>query len=288
MPWVVEECQSMTYRVEYYPGKINLLGDAMSRTPVIRERPLAVAGMDILLAELLSSLDEKTRSTIKTWVWAEKETAMAERMVQQWRSATNPIVKGAPRSAAYDIDWDFAVVAATGERAPVVCADLFATCKKFACLVPTDLVNYVPLAKQDVVDEALVGMVRAAQKVVSVDVGLTWIVGGFGSPRRDVVFAVGVDVKHDLERVDVKRHAEDVRVSDLPVGDIKIDWVREQYEERESLVAAAVGEVVALSSGLLVEVRQGERARVIVPPMRRNALIRMAHEAQQHRSWKRF
>ena len=78
MPWVVEECQSMTYRVEYYPGKINLLGDAMSRTPVIRERPLAVAGMDILLAELLSSLDEETRSTIKTWVWAEKETATSQ------------------------------------------------------------------------------------------------------------------------------------------------------------------------------------------------------------------
>ena len=93
-----------------------------------------------------------------------------------------------------------------------------------------------------------------------------------------------MNVKHELERVDVKR---DVRVSDLPVGDIKTDWVREQHEERESLVAAAVGEVV-LSSGLLVEVRQGERARVIVPPMRRNALIRMAHEAQQHRSWKKI
>jgi hypothetical protein len=64
--------------------------------------------------------------------------------------------------------------------------------------------------------------------------------------------------------------------------------VLEQTGCEAQLRREASGEVLQLSNRLLVEVKEGETVKIIVPPRRRVALINHAHAATKHMGWKKI
>ena len=60
-----------------------------------------------------------------------------------------------PNASAMSQDWDFAILMPSGGVAPTLCAQLFGTLKSFACLVPSDLVNWIAVTATASRDEQL-------------------------------------------------------------------------------------------------------------------------------------
>ena len=175
--WVLEETAGMTYRIEYIAGEANTVADATSRAPVVQASRMST-GIERLFRELLARLPSGFQEHKTMWVWAEKDTTEVARMVQRWRSAGSPLLVKSPGVHMYTVSWDFAVVAPSGERAPLVCANLFESGRPFACLVPSDLVSWIPVKRASSQrDERLQLLLDGAQKIVSLDSSLTWIVG---------------------------------------------------------------------------------------------------------------
>ena len=140
------------------------------------------------------------------------------------------------------------------------------------------------------------------------DTGLTWIISGVGDEKHTLVMstkvrsetvtepdAVVFDIKSSIADsasgitdsgstiTDSVPTTDSVSVS-TGVGDVHRDWVLEQKGED---LDGYDGEVVSLETGLKVLVAPGEKAKVIVPLGRREALIKQAHETSQHQSWKK-
>jgi hypothetical protein len=175
--WTLEEFAGMTYRIEYIPGSKNSGGDAMSREPVIPQRPLQRVGFDSLITDLLHRLDSFSvlaRDCRKLWFWSGPDTTDGARRVQRWRRGTNPVMVNSPSHNAMSQDWDFAILMPSGGMAPGICAQLFQTQKKFACLVPSDLVNWIALEKSTERNEQMARSILQAHKIVYLDTTLTW------------------------------------------------------------------------------------------------------------------
>ena len=139
--WLVAKCGSMTYKIVNRPGKSMTVGDPLSRTPFV-QRPTIHLGMETLVSTLLSQLDRKLKTVGLVWVWFDKDTTAAARLVQAWRRETNPLECKAPKpSFIKEGKWEFAIVAPASDRSTQFCSELMLTGKPFACLVPHDLVN---------------------------------------------------------------------------------------------------------------------------------------------------
>jgi hypothetical protein len=99
------------------------------------------------------------------WVWFDKDTTVAARMVQHWRTGSNPILCKAPKQENIIAEWDYAIVAPASDRSTQVCGALLKTGKPFACLVPHDLVNYVAIVARNAAAAALLQDPAAADPV---------------------------------------------------------------------------------------------------------------------------
>ena len=273
--WVLEETAGMTYRIEYIAGEANTVADATSRAPVVQASRMST-GIERLFRELLARLPSGFQEHKTMWVWAEKDTTEVARMVQRWRSAGSPLLVKSPGVHMYTVSWDFAVVAPSGERAPLVCANLFESGRPFACLVPSDLVSWIPVkGASSQRDERLQLLLDGAQKIVSLDSSLTWIVGGVSEPFQHHVF---VSEAREIPGSDGR--------DDETVGSIA-NWIVEQKQQREALAQEAIGEVVTMENGLILDVQPGDTAKILVPQGRRQALVKHAHETSQHQGWRK-
>ena len=311
-PWMLEKCAGMTYTIEHLPGTSNLVADALSREPFVT-RPMVTAGIDTLLGVLLDKidydLDVKNANTI--WVWAEKDTLVASKIVQAWRNKSPLLDDGkilsqtittCPKEDSYGKDWSLAIVATSGDRAASVCASLFKAGKPFACLVPSDLVSWVSLDNKLKSDTVLQRQMENAVKFTSLNTGLTWVVHGIQTKQQHVIFATvasGELVEHVIEEennLEQSESEEDVghevdeknQMLDYKEVGETLEWVDEQTGCEAQLRREASGEVLQLSNGLLVEVKEGETVKIIVPPRRRVALINHAHAATKHMGWKKI
>ena len=103
--------------------------------------------------ELLQCLASNYQSVSSLWVWAGVDTIEIVRLVQGWRTLRNAVLHGAARVMLSDQRWELALVAPVAEEASVVCRQLFDTGRDFACLVPSDLVNWIALGSGRVADE---------------------------------------------------------------------------------------------------------------------------------------
>jgi hypothetical protein len=298
-PFMLEKCAGMTYTIEHVPGVRNLVGDAMSREPFF-SRPEVTTGMEALVEVLLKKLNDKVKTSRNMWVWAEKDTQNIARAVQAWRktagSSPNQLAITSPKQTEVQQgEWEFAIIAPSGERATLVCASLFRTAavpkntevdaehsttvnneKSFACLVPSDLVSWIALDEKLHRNEDIQRMVDKSAKFVSLDNGLTWIVHGIHAEQSHVVFATegGKIVEAASEETEKSIFDQD-------------EWVREQKTVEEKLRNEAEGEVITMVNGLLAEVKPGETVKIIVPPSKRVPLIKRAHETSKHMGWKK-
>ena len=115
------------------------------------------------------------------WFAADSDTKFGARWLQEWRTGTNPILTKAPQGVNFDHDYDFAVISPSGGRAPRVCEQLFRPGKKFACLVPSDVVSWIPYSNYQGRDQKIYDLLQNSYKMVFLDSGLTWVVHGLES-----------------------------------------------------------------------------------------------------------
>ena len=282
---MLEKCAGLTYKIEYQEGIKNKVADAMSRAPFV-ETPVYNVGIVGMLNSLLSRLDKSVRETYRFWVWADKDTAMVSRLIKDWREDTkNVIITSAPNKASYSAEWDMAVLIPSGDRAPSVCESLLKSGKPFACLVPSDLVSWIALDMKQQRNMDVQARLDAASKFSSLDENLTWIVSSTGSHRHEIF--VLADVEEEVNESMAAKDEAIVCENKPDVGDIHQDWPAEQAREEKQLRAEASGHVTTIGQQLLVELKEGERAKILVPAARRVALIKKTHEASLHHGWKK-
>lgn len=256
--WRIEELTGLDYRVEYISGTKNPTADALSRWPVISHNVPTEEGLDAMLMALLDTLSGEFKDSASMWLWMERDTAILARTVQVWRTNRTSLVKTAPKPSSMSAQWEVAIIAPSAERAPVVCAQLFGTGRPFACLVPSELVSWIPSAGSNK-DELKTG-VSHARKMAFLAAGFTWIINETNGSA-DRVYAIEA------------------------LGNLS-SWIKEQ-KENESELKTESDQLVTAHDGLMMHAPPGEKALVLVPSGRRKALALKAHQDSQHRGWKK-
>ena len=260
--WIAESIGDLQFRIEYVKGPENIVADALSRFPVVSYGTSTFLGLSNMFKALLSRLGPSVKSASSLWVWASHDTVEMARLVQAWRTPANAILARAPKSAGEA--WDCALLAPPPESASTVCRALIATGKPFACLVPSDLVNWVAVGASRLADVAIQRKIDSAVKLSFMDSGLTWVVCGCGI-QHDVVFAV-----EDLGSESVRAH-----------------WAKALSESKAGLEKKHGTCLVERSDGLLMLAEPGRPALVIVPEAERSPLMAKVHASTGHAAAKR-
>ena len=85
-------------------------------------------------------------------------------------------LKLAPTPKAYGSEWDMAILMPSGDLAPLVCSALLKLGRPFACMVPSDLVPWIPIAPTQKLptsaDPVVVERLESSVKIVSLASGM--------------------------------------------------------------------------------------------------------------------
>lgn len=168
----------VNYNIEYIKGELNHDPDTLTRYGLIAPRALSVGGIIAALDTLLDAVGDAHRDDQNIWVTAATNTVEVARVVQQWRHPTNKIATGPVDGAMLKSNWTFAIVVPKALTAPQTCAELLASSKHFACLIPLDLVAVVPMKHDGTHDANIYALLRASTKVVMPAANFCWIIGG--------------------------------------------------------------------------------------------------------------
>ena len=187
--WLCEFLWGLQWTWTYMPGPDNVVADALSRYPCVTWGVTNFHGSVNVWRKLLAVLADDYKETYAVWIWAGVDSDEMAAMVQAWRSSRSALLRGAPKSMVRDDRWELALVAPAAEDAPVVCKALFEQARPFACLVPSDLVNWIALGAGRVADESVQKQVEASRKLSFLDPGITWVVRAAG-PVHDYVMAI--------------------------------------------------------------------------------------------------
>jgi hypothetical protein len=263
--WRVAELAGLTYDIYYLPGPKNIIADALSRYPLISMTQLTVKGLDAIFDRLLQSVPESWKTKDQLWVWAERDTQVIARSVQHWRVKKNAILKKSPKESMYESGWDAAILAPSAERAPQVCARLFNIGRPFACLVTSDLVDWISVDSDSKIDSGLKERVAQAPKISFLSAGFTWV----------------LQVDEPMERCQI------YAVEDGPpeVGSHD-DWKEDTKKQKAALLKQS--EHCSMGSdGLIVYACVGDLVRIVVPFGRRQPLVMLTHVNMSHRGWRK-
>ena len=199
-----------------------------------------------------------------------------------------------PKPSSFTDAWDMAILIPSGERGPEVCHELIQSQRKFCCLIPSDLVSWVPYVSNQR-NPDVESKLNACHKISFLDCALTWVVSGFDCPTissNHAIFATSVGSEDAAKSPDVygpngKNMTDATTKRAESVGDVYSEWPLEQAAELFELKRNIAGEVTKMGNGLYVVIKEGDTAKILVPFARREALIRLAHESTQHQSWKK-
>jgi hypothetical protein len=97
---------------------------------------------------LLSELPEEIRTLERFCVNAEKDTNVATRIVQRWRSLSNPI----SNTIGGTEGTDFLIAAPYADKLPLKVADYIRRDTPFAILIPLSLLNEIERVGKNEVD----------------------------------------------------------------------------------------------------------------------------------------
>ena len=145
--WLIEDVAETDFRVVYVPGKTNTTADALSRAPLVSPSKFNLMGASQAWDAMLKMLPDGATLKQNAYVWSAQHTANMQRKVQAWRAPRNPINVKAPKSMLPLLHTlDLILVAPAAEEAPVIAHEILKRNPKAttACLIPTDLVTYVP------------------------------------------------------------------------------------------------------------------------------------------------
>ena len=266
--WILEDLAGLDYEIRYIKGSANPLADSLSRYPLIKPGTLTADGILQAFQTLLDTLSDEAKMIKKLWVWAGPDTMTISRTVQHWRKPRNPIHQKAPKPSFIEGSvWTYAIVAPDPATAPAICARLLKTGKPFSCLVPSELVSWIPVGNSQEVDLDVKEALDRSKKIALLSASQAWITTGLNGAS-DHVFPV-------------EKPRDPVSLSSVK------EWIPLQKSEEKTLELECGDDMVIRKNGLMMYAPMNEKARIIVPSSLRSPLVQKAHESSQHRGWKK-
>lgn len=187
--WLIESLADPDYRVVYMPGPSNTTADSLSRPPMVSPSELTSLGVTEAWDALLKFLPVRHMHSVKVHVWAAQHTALVQRNVQGWRHPTNAINVRAPKSMlSHCNSFDLIMSAPAAEEAPIVAHQILKRLIEaksnatFACLIPTELISYIPSAggtlkpEPELRKEIQRRIEEEATKIVFARTNFTWLI----------------------------------------------------------------------------------------------------------------
>lgn len=172
--WRIHEVSDLMSIVEtiYKAGPTMTMADPLSRLARHEDR---VDNLDlpVLLQMLLSELPDAIKQARNIRVNAEKDTAVATRIVQRWRSPSNPI-SNTVGSLSEKID--FLIAAPYADKLPNKVADYIRRNIPFAILIPLPLLNEIERTGKSKVDEEVRERRLNMKMVISTALGQGWLI----------------------------------------------------------------------------------------------------------------
>ena len=306
--WLLQEVADIEYRVVYMSGKANTTADALSRQPLVSPARFTLVGAEDIWDALLRLLSDNDMNSPNVHVWAAQHTPDIQRRVQAWRNPTNPINVRAPKSMLKHVKtFDLILSAPTAEEAPIVAHHILKGLKEsnsdatFACLVPTDLLPYIPSGgDENQTDRETKTWIKekleeGCIKHTHTKVGFTWLIFNAKSPLSDKVYTTEnhrnahenlFPVLLDEEEKDNSQKAAVNEKSDLTTyGNVKLTeldtWTKEQANELETIKKHYAGKWAKRDDGLIL-ITSETGNKVYVPTPQRKKLVMQVHREMVH------
>ncbi len=171
--------------VKYLPGPKNATADWLSRYQLLGRNEFSTSGFSKALGGLLRQLAQSCKQLRSVWIYASpaESDIQAQRQVQQWRTPTDALLKGAPVEHNVARDFDLAILAPASLKAPQLAHQLLKNDRAFAMLLPPDLLDCVALRNDGVVDDDALLRMRAVRTMTLGGSGLLRIIHGADASR---------------------------------------------------------------------------------------------------------
>jgi hypothetical protein len=289
--WVLESVSETPFRVVYLVGSKNTTADALSRVPLINPNECNHHGTHEVWRELLTELPEEWRAAHKICATEGKHTGEVHKQIQNWRRGKNPLestpMDQVDKMGQYDI-----ILA----RPPVDVAPthLYHLLKKFpkarvACLIPSDLVSYVPTAGKNLPkDQEIEDLIdKEASRITFLALNQTWLIFNLPSKINDKIIIQPRTNKAEVftEEVDQSDEPSDIapdgRIRVL--GETLVRWIEAQSLEKDQIISE-YGEDAILtdSNGLIYIMIKDSTPKIYVPKSERKELVMKTHRMLVH------
>ena len=148
------------------------IADPLSRL-ARQEHRVENLDLPVLLQMLLAELPEELRAAQHIRVNAEKDTQVATRIVQRWRTPTNPISN---TIGSTNEKLDFLISAPYADKLPLKIAELIRQNIPFAILVPLPLLNEIERISKTEVDPIVRERRQKMKLIISSSLGQAWLI----------------------------------------------------------------------------------------------------------------
>ena len=171
--WKLHETSDLTSIVTtlYKSGPTMAIADPLSRLSR-QEHRVDNLDLPLLLEMLLTELPEEIRGLEHFRVNAEKDTNVVTRIVQRWRTRSNPISNAVGGSGSTE----FLISAPYADKLPLKVAEHIRQDVPFAILVPLSLLNEIDRVGKEQVDEAVRDKRSRMKLVISTSLGQAWLI----------------------------------------------------------------------------------------------------------------
>ena len=172
--WKLHETSDLTSIVTtlYKSGPTMSIADPLSRL-VRQEHRVENLDLPVLLEMLLSELPQELRTAQHIRVNAEKDTQVATRIVQRWRTPTNPISNTVgPTTEKLDL----LISAPYADKLPLKVAEYIRQDIPFAILVPLPLLNEIDRIGKTTIDPVVREKRQKMKLVISSSLGQAWLI----------------------------------------------------------------------------------------------------------------
>ncbi len=286
--WLLENVADIDFRIVYVPGKDNETADICSRPPMVSPTRYNLEGATQVWRKLLTTLPSEWIESKDLHVWAAQHTADMQRVAQASRRSRGAIDIAAPATLMAKLKGNNGsttmLLAPPAESGPVIAHKVIAAHPKakLACLIQTDLLQYVETGGTERVNPAVKEAVKAAAKLTFSRSNYTWIV--FNEPKvKDKVFTVE-DLRMEGKSFEAVKRS---RVSNIFLaaqeGQDLSTWIEHQKNELAQVKKDyGAANVMLRSEDSLMYVATKSGLRVYVPKESRKKLVMRYHEDLEH------
>ena len=172
--WRIHEVADLSSIVEtiWKKGAVMSTADPLSRL-ARREDRLNNLDLPLLMDVLLKRLPNSIREAKHLRVNAEKDTLVATRITQKWRTPTNPIINTRGDAPG---KYDFLITAPFIDKITTKVANLIRMKISFAALVPVSLLNEIDRKPDGSIDSEVQKARAVMQVIVISSIGQAWLI----------------------------------------------------------------------------------------------------------------